>query len=163
MKDFQKRIRVVFVGLLVFCGWMSLELTQANARLSATEMESVVGGLGGCDMFTTDYEGYRCSQFASMSCTLICSKCSNYSSNEGLCVNYQCWNCENGVGSQVKECAVGTEAQTCRNFGGGPQYGVCGFEYDRYCKYDAAEQRCYCETPLQQTDLACARKDCQDL
>jgi hypothetical protein len=149
---------VAATGIILCGGWWSAELGFANARLTGTDMRSVIGG-DACSEFSQDLDGYRCSSFASMSCGVICSKCPG-NTIEGVCVHARCWNCANGGGSQLKECAVGLETESCRTFGGS---GVCGFESSRYCSWDAGEDRCYCQMPLDSSETPCARKDCADL
>jgi len=153
-------------GVAVFSGWLFAELAHANARLTATELASVVGGIDGCTQFSQDLEGYKCSNFRSMSCELICSPCAKYSINQGaLCGFNRCWKCgTGGNNNQIKECAASSnEADNCAEFGEGPQYGVCGFQLEAMCQYNAPEDRCFCPQPVDgNTGLSCPRKDCMD-
>ena len=59
-------------GVAVFSGWLFAEMAHANARLTDAELASVVGGIDGCTQLSSDLEGYKCSNFRSMSCALIC-------------------------------------------------------------------------------------------
>lgn len=154
------------MGVALLGLWFSAEYALATAQLSKSELQSIVGGIEGppgCQIFTQEKHGYRCSNNRTMTCSLICSPCSAHSNNEVLCRLKQCWACKaGGTHDQLKECIVGTETQNCDTFGDQPENVVCGNEENKYCLYDMTEQRCYCDPPLFDSGLACARKDCAD-
>lgn len=151
-------------GLLLFAGWLTTEFTLAAPTLSSLELIQVVGGVSGCELFSEEKPGYRCSSQRTMSCTLICSPCGGYSNNEILCRLKKCWGCTaGGTHPQLKECIVGTEEEQCSTFGDQPEQVTCGNEESRNCLFDTVEQRCYCDPPLFDSGFQCARKDCLSL
>lgn len=158
------RWSTTIAGLLLLAGWWTTEFGLADATLSFDEMNEVVGGVSGCELFSQEKLGYRCSNQRTMSCSLICSPCAGYSNNEVLCRLKKCWGCATGGNhEQLKECIVGTEEQVCDTFGDQPEQVVCGNEESRNCLYDTVEQRCFCEPPLFDSGFQCARKDCLSL
>jgi hypothetical protein len=155
---------VAAFGLALLCGWWWIEFGVANRQLSTVELKGVIGGVSGCELFSQEKHGYKCSQNPTMACSLICSPCAGYSNNQTLCRLKKCWGCAAGGNSdQLRECIVGTEEQVCVTFGDQPQQVVCGNEESKNCLFDSSDNRCYCDPPLFDSGVSCARKDCADL
>jgi len=156
------RLSQAFVGIVLLAGLLYMETAHANRTLTRNEMESVVGGLAGCEMFSVVLDGYHCGSFRSFACETICSPCQKYSDNEILCEIKKCWACEPGVEEQIIECIVGEETDACHTFGTQPENSVCGLKQDTNCIFSASGDRCFCPTPLFDTETPCPRRDCMD-
>lgn len=154
-------LRITTASMLVaISGWIAAEIAFASPRLSQVEMKRVVGGISGCELFSQELRGYKCGNFRTMACTLICSPCAQYPS-QVQCEIKNCWGCmAGGVEDQLKECVVGTEQQNCDTFGDGLENGVCGNMEQEHCRWNGAENRCYCDPPLDDMEVSCPRKDC---
>lgn len=143
----------------------TVELWMTNPHLSLAEMRTVTGGVTAtaCEPSKMMF-GYRCSNFRSLPCDIICSPCYEESDNENICRLTKCWQCSvaDPQTPKIKECRIGDEDENCITFGHGPEYGVCGNIQDDWCSWHTADERCFCQPPLYDTGLSCPRKDCED-